>query len=92
MLAHFLIKDVWLNFEGFKRLLQRPIFDFVNPDHTNAVYQDMTQPLSHYFIATSHNTYVTKHQLHGKSDVETYIRYLVQGCRCVVCVAANLFS
>ena len=60
------------------------MFDFVNPTHTSTVYQDMTQPLTHYYIATSHNTYVAKHQLHGKSEVELYIRYLVQGCRCVV--------
>ena len=30
-----------------------------NNDH-RVVYQDMTQPLSHYYIATSHNTYVTR--------------------------------
>ena len=48
------------------------------------VYQDMSQPLPHYYVATSHNTYVAQHQLYGKSDVEAYIRYLVQGCRCVV--------
>ena len=33
---------------------------------------DLDQPLSHYFIATSHNTYLVGHQLKGLSSVELY--------------------
>ena len=33
---------------------------------------DLDQPLSSYFIATSHNTYLVGHQLKGLSSVELY--------------------
>ncbi|KAM9308185.1 1-phosphatidylinositol 4,5-bisphosphate phosphodiesterase delta-1 [Gastrophryne carolinensis] len=53
-----------------------------NPAH-NKVYQDMKQPLCHYFISSSHNTYLMEDQLRGPSSTEAYIRALMKGCRCV---------
>ncbi|XP_055899262.1 inactive phospholipase C-like protein 2 isoform X5 [Biomphalaria glabrata] len=71
-----------LGIDGFTAYLLSEKCDLFDPEHLT-VCQDMTHPLSHYFIASSHNTYLLEDQLKGPSSVEGYIRALKKGCRCL---------
>ncbi|XP_042309595.1 1-phosphatidylinositol 4,5-bisphosphate phosphodiesterase delta-4 isoform X1 [Sceloporus undulatus] len=71
-----------LSTDGFLMYLCSPDGSIFNPEHRK-VYQDMSQPLCHYFISSSHNTYLMEDQLRGQSSVEGYIRALKRGCRCL---------
>ncbi|XP_041937324.1 1-phosphatidylinositol 4,5-bisphosphate phosphodiesterase delta-4 [Alosa alosa] len=71
-----------MTIDGFLMYLGSAEGSIFNPQH-EGVYQDMTQPLCHYFISSSHNTYLLEDQLRGHSSVEGYIRALKRGCRCV---------
>ncbi|KAM3927984.1 1-phosphatidylinositol 4,5-bisphosphate phosphodiesterase delta-1 isoform 2-T2 [Leptodactylus fuscus] len=68
--------------DGFLIYLLSDDGGIFNPAHRK-VYQDMKQPLCHYFISSSHNTYLMEDQLKGPSSTEAYIRALSKGCRCV---------
>ncbi|KAG1703694.1 1-phosphatidylinositol 4,5-bisphosphate phosphodiesterase delta-4 [Nymphon striatum] len=72
----------YLSLKGFQEFLLSPEFDIFNKNHLE-ISQDMNQPLSHYFIASSHNTYLIDDQLVGSSSVEGYVKALLKGCRCV---------
>ena len=88
-----------LTIEGFRKYLLSPDNDIYIPSHYT-VYQvcaagcgllmvmpqDMTHPLAHYYVNSSHNSYLTGNQFQSKSTVEVYRQQLLAGCRCVVVV------
>ncbi|CAL8359523.1 unnamed protein product [Lota lota] len=74
--------DRAMTFEGFLRYMESKDCSVFDQGHTT-VYQDMDQPLCHYFISTSHNTYLTGDQLVGKSHLDAYVSALRKGCRCL---------
>ncbi|XP_038140558.1 1-phosphatidylinositol 4,5-bisphosphate phosphodiesterase zeta-1-like [Cyprinodon tularosa] len=71
-----------MTFEGFFRYMESKDCCVFDQAHTS-VYQDMDQPLSTYFISSSHNTYLTRGQLVGESHLYGYVSALKKGCRCV---------
>ncbi|OUC40786.1 Phosphatidylinositol-specific phospholipase C, X domain protein [Trichinella nativa] len=72
-----------MSFEGFARLLlDKSNFAYLNEEN-KPIMKDMNFPLSYYYIASSHNTYLTGHQLKGESSVELYRQILLTGCRCI---------
>ncbi|XP_048223172.1 1-phosphatidylinositol 4,5-bisphosphate phosphodiesterase delta-3 isoform X2 [Perognathus longimembris pacificus] len=71
-----------MTLDGFMMYLLSPEGAALDTAHTR-VFQDMGQPLAHYFISSSHNTYLTDSQIGGPSSTEAYVRAFAQGCRCV---------
>ncbi|XP_052328520.1 inactive phospholipase C-like protein 2 isoform X1 [Oncorhynchus keta] len=71
-----------LSLDGFTSYLMSLECHLFDPEHSQ-MCQDMSQPLSHYYINSSHNTYLIEDQFRGPSDITGYIRALKMGCRCV---------
>uniref|UniRef100_A0A7N8WSR8 Phosphoinositide phospholipase C n=1 Tax=Mastacembelus armatus TaxID=205130 RepID=A0A7N8WSR8_9TELE len=71
-----------ISMEGFARYLNGEENSIMPPEKLDQS-EDMTFPLSHYFINSSHNTYLTAGQLAGNSSVEMYKQVLLSGCRCI---------
>uniref|UniRef100_A0A3Q3KMC5 Phosphoinositide phospholipase C n=1 Tax=Monopterus albus TaxID=43700 RepID=A0A3Q3KMC5_MONAL len=72
----------YLSLDGFTSYLTSAECHLFDREH-DIVCQDMSQPLSHYYINSSHNTYLIEDQFRGPSDISGYIRALKMGCRCV---------
>ncbi|KAL0843602.1 hypothetical protein Bca101_016847 [Brassica carinata] len=70
-----------LHLEEFYRYL---LSDFNSPlPLSGEVWQDMTQPLSHYFLYTGHNSYLTGNQLNSRSSTEPIVKALRRGVRVI---------
>jgi phosphatidylinositol phospholipase C delta len=73
--------------------LSRARFEIYLHDENNSAFDPFSQylgqevaldkPISHYWINTSHNTYLTGDQVQSNSSVEMYMRALRRGCKCL---------
>ncbi len=77
-----------LSAEGFSRFflfsdLHDLAEDASKSSNADGVTDDMDRPLSHYFISSSHNTYLVGNQVTSESSIDGYIGALKRGCRCV---------
>uniref|UniRef100_A0A3P9I684 Phosphoinositide phospholipase C n=1 Tax=Oryzias latipes TaxID=8090 RepID=A0A3P9I684_ORYLA len=73
----------WMSFEGFARFLMDKDNSASRNEESQMNPEGLQYPLSYYYIESSHNTYLTGHQLKGESSVELYSHVLLQGCRSV---------
>uniref|UniRef100_A0AAZ3QPM8 1-phosphatidylinositol 4,5-bisphosphate phosphodiesterase n=1 Tax=Oncorhynchus tshawytscha TaxID=74940 RepID=A0AAZ3QPM8_ONCTS len=71
-----------ISVDGFAKYLSSEENSIIPPEKLDQS-EDMTLPLPHYFINSSHNTYLTAGQLAGNSSVEMYRQVLLSGCRCI---------
>eukprot|EP00013_Stygamoeba_regulata_P021493 CAMPEP_0177645470 /NCGR_PEP_ID=MMETSP0447-20121125/9264_1 /TAXON_ID=0 /ORGANISM="Stygamoeba regulata, Strain BSH-02190019" /LENGTH=835 /DNA_ID=CAMNT_0019147951 /DNA_START=347 /DNA_END=2854 /DNA_ORIENTATION=- len=72
-----------LSLEGFSDFLSSSFNEAFDPQSRMVNDEEMKRPLSQYFIASSHNTYLEGNQFKSRSSTDMYIRVLKSGCRCV---------
>ena len=83
-------KNVGTDYAGFEvtrlmfnNFMSSPQYNEVFDPFKTTVYQDMKLPLSAYYMASSHNTYLEGDQLTSHSSVNRYVNDLLLGCRSV---------
>ncbi|KAJ9470664.1 1-phosphatidylinositol 4 [Diplonema papillatum] len=68
--------------QTFSQYLVSPENSWCDPKAVSLTH-DMSQPLCHYFINSSHNTYLSGDQVMSDSKASMYTYALLRGCRCV---------
>lgn len=71
-----------ISYPMWLQIMTHPSNDLFDPAKAT-VHQNMTFPLTYYYIASSHNTYLEGDQLTSFSSVNRYVNDLLSGCRCV---------
>jgi Ca2+-binding EF-hand superfamily protein len=72
-----------MNLEEFKVFCYDKSFQGVYNVDKLQEEQDMSLPMNDYIINSSHNTYLTGHQLYGKSSIDMYNLCLLSGVRLI---------
>jgi phosphatidylinositol phospholipase C, delta len=73
------VKSADFDFHAFLDYMSSPASGVIRP----AAEQDLSYPLSSYFISSSHNTYLTGNQLSSDASTDAYRNVLLRGCRCI---------
>ncbi|XP_060068249.1 inactive phospholipase C-like protein 1 [Ylistrum balloti] len=78
------VKQGQMGIDGFTEFLTSNEWcDIFNPDEKTVCDELMNHPINSYYIASSHNTYLTGDQVKGPASVDQYKQVLLAGCRCV---------
>mgnify|MGYP006076618523 FL=1 len=72
-----------ISLETFQHYLLSDANSALDPMRTALQPERMTHPLAHYWIFSSHNSYLTGNQLTSDSSADMYRRICLSGCRCV---------
>lgn len=76
------MNNISMKLNEFKLFLHSNLTSVYNREVMN-MQQDMSRPLNDYFINSTHNTYITGHQLSGSSSPKMYSFALLEGYRLV---------
>jgi Ca2+-binding EF-hand superfamily protein len=76
-------KEPSLTLEEFKSFIISGDYCDILDNSKLVSEQDMSFSLNNYFIFSSHNTFLTKHQLYGESNIEMYTFAMNYSCRLV---------
>jgi hypothetical protein len=74
---------VLLSYAGFLQIMMSQSNDAYSSSSKKRDADNLQEPLSSYYIASSHNTYLSGDQVTGVSSVDRYVSVILQGCRCV---------
>jgi uncharacterized protein (UPF0297 family) len=78
--SNHITEENYISLEQFEAYLLSRDNDIFNPRREQACKSnEMTKPLSEYWINSSHNTYLTGDQLTSRSSVEMYMKALYRG-------------
>lgn len=72
-----------LLFSDFSFFLSSPLANNLMIPQYNRIMQPMSEPLTNYFINSSHNTYLEGDQLKSDSSTQAYINAFLLGQKCV---------